>query len=432
LLASPIILGSIAQNVINVTDTAFLGRVGEVALGAAAIGGIFYFALAMLGWGFGIGTQIIIARRLGENKIEQIGITFQHALYFLFALAVITFVFIKFISPSLIVSILDSENIADAGNLYLKYRAFGIFFAFINFAFRAFYVGIAKTKIISITTIIMALFNIVLDYALIFGKLGFNEMGIAGAAIASVCAEFSATLFFILYSLQKRELSKYQLFNYSKFNLPLFKKIISTAFPVMMQNFISLGGWFVFFVFVEHLGETELAISNIIRSIYVVLMIPIWGFASAINTLVSFFIGKKEYSQIFNATFKTIKLCVLSVIFIILLFISFPEKILSIYTNSEILINKSIPVFYVVSGSAIGLAVSFIFFNAVSGTGKTKVSFLIETIIIIIYLIATYVLTNVVKADIQVVWCLEYLYAFLLGIISFLYLKMGKWQNQVI
>ena len=67
-IAWPIILGSVAQNIIAVTDTAFLGRVGEVALGASAIGGIFYLAITMLGWGFGIGTQIIVSRRFGERN----------------------------------------------------------------------------------------------------------------------------------------------------------------------------------------------------------------------------------------------------------------------------------------------------------------------------------------------------------------------------
>ena len=82
-IAYPIILGSLAQNILNVTDTAFLGRVGEVALGASAIGGIFYLVIVMLSWGFGIGTQIIIGRRNGEGKFQDIGATLEHAFFFL-------------------------------------------------------------------------------------------------------------------------------------------------------------------------------------------------------------------------------------------------------------------------------------------------------------------------------------------------------------
>ena len=81
-VAYPIILGSIAQNLINFTDTAFLGRVGEVALGAGALGGIFYLAIIMLGLGFGTGAQIIIARRFGEKQLKQIGSVVDHSLIF--------------------------------------------------------------------------------------------------------------------------------------------------------------------------------------------------------------------------------------------------------------------------------------------------------------------------------------------------------------
>ena len=72
-VAYPIILGSIAQNILNFTDTVFLGRLGEIALGAGAIGGLFYLAVIMLGLGFGTGAQIIIARRLGEGRFSDIG-----------------------------------------------------------------------------------------------------------------------------------------------------------------------------------------------------------------------------------------------------------------------------------------------------------------------------------------------------------------------
>ena len=67
----PIFLGLLAQNVINVTDTAFLGRVGEVALGAAAMGGLLYICVYTIAFGFSVGSQILIARRNGEGTIGQ-------------------------------------------------------------------------------------------------------------------------------------------------------------------------------------------------------------------------------------------------------------------------------------------------------------------------------------------------------------------------
>lgn len=97
----PIIIGLIAQNIMVAIDTAFLGRVGEVALGAGALGGLFYLAVVMLGIGFGTGTQILIGRRNGEKDFIQIGKLTDHAIYFLLALAVILFLVIFFLAPDI-------------------------------------------------------------------------------------------------------------------------------------------------------------------------------------------------------------------------------------------------------------------------------------------------------------------------------------------
>lgn len=70
-IAYPIIFGNLAQTLITLTDTAFLGRVSPIALGASMIAGIYYYVFSTLAWGFSIGVQIIVARRLGENKLKE-------------------------------------------------------------------------------------------------------------------------------------------------------------------------------------------------------------------------------------------------------------------------------------------------------------------------------------------------------------------------
>lgn len=428
-IAYPIILGSVAQNIITVTDTAFLGRLGEIALGAAAIGGIFYLAVFMLGWGLGVGAQIIIARRDGEKNQHQIGSIVEHSQFIFFFLSIIIFSFIQYFISNHLSIILDSEEVFIESSKFLKIRSFGIFFAFINVSFRALYIGIANTKIITWSTIGMAVINISLDYILIFGKLGFNAMGIEGAALASVIAEVTASIIFIVYTFIKLDLSKYQLFKFQRIKLKLIGNILTISFPMMLQNFISLSGWFIFFLLVEKIGETSLAISNIIRSLYLILMIPIWGFASSANTLVSFVIGQGNHDQVMNTLFKIIKLCTVLVGIIVSAAVFFPEELLRIYTNDLELIQQSIKPFYVVCGSAFTIAVGFNLFSGVSGTGKTNISLYIEIIIILFYLLGTYFLVEKMNANISQVWAMEYYYGISLTVFSIIYLKYGNWKT---
>jgi len=428
-IAFPIILGSVAQNLINVTDTAFLGRVGEVALGAAAIGGLFYFAIFMLAFGFGLGTQIIVARRDGEGKHVEIGRTIEHAYYFLIPVSLLAFLFLEWIAGSLLNSILQSPQIYEGTVTFLNYRAYGIFFAFINMGFRAFYVGIARTKVITWTTIVLASVNIFLDYCLIFGNLGFPEMGIAGAALASVIAEASACIFFFIYTFAKIPLKKYHLFYFKDFSRKLLGRIIKVASPIMLQHFLSLGTWLIFFLFVEQMGQRQLAISNIIRSFYIVLMIPIWGFSSAANTLVSNAIGQKRQQEVMPIIMKILVLCVSGVLVLVVAGLVMPDYLLSVYTNNEGLIQGAIPVLYMISGSALLLGAGFIYFSGVSGTGKTQISLIIEIITIIMYLLSTYMFVQLWDFSIAIVWSVEFIYAFFLGFLSWLYLKYGNWRK---
>ena len=120
-ISYPIILSLVAQNVVNVTDTAFLGRVGEVELGASAIGGLFYISIFMLGFGFGSGAQILIARRNGEKNFADIGRIFNNSLYFLVALAFALFLFIYFLSPVVLKPFIASSGVYAGSVIFLQY-----------------------------------------------------------------------------------------------------------------------------------------------------------------------------------------------------------------------------------------------------------------------------------------------------------------------
>ncbi|MBR4974538.1 MAG: MATE family efflux transporter, partial [Bacteroidales bacterium] len=158
-IALPIMLGNMAQTIINFTDTAFLGHLDVVALGASMLAGLFYFVFTTIAAGFAIGIQIIIARRFGEKNYGKIGVVFEHGSLFVMFLGLTLFSILYFFSDQLLLWLIDSQSIYEASCDYIRFRQFGIVFVCFNFLYRALYVGISSTRVITYSTIIMAIVN---------------------------------------------------------------------------------------------------------------------------------------------------------------------------------------------------------------------------------------------------------------------------------
>ena len=428
-ISFPIILSGVAQNIVNVTDTAFLGRLGIIELGAAGNAGIFYYVLMVFGMGFTIGTQIIIGRRNGEGNITAIGGLFNNGLFFLLPLALLLFLFIQTLAPAILAQLTNSTEILSASLEFLKMRSFGIGFAFLNFLFIAFYTGITQTKVLTYSTFIQATVNVIFDYALIFGNFGLPEMGVKGAALASVISELAALIYFFAYSKKRLYFKKYLLFYRLRFEGKKPLKMLKVAFPVMLQNFMALTSWLAFFMIIEQIGEEELAVSHIVRSIYMVLMIPLFGFSSATSTLVSNLIGKGKKEEVLSLVKKVVYLSLACTALFLPLILFFPREVTLIYTDNLNLLDSSKSVLYVVSASMLFFSAAYITFSAVTGTGKTLYSLAIEFVSIFIYLIGAYFIGVYFKQDLWLVWCSEFIYFTVMGSLAVLYLKFGNWRN---
>lgn len=349
------------EHMIGLTDTAYLGRVGEVELGASALAGVYYLVIYMLGFGFSVGAQVLMARRNGEGEYERIGEVFTQGGLFLFLLAAVLFTVSNLLTPHLLHRMIGSEEVYRATMSYLDWRVYGFFFSFIAVMFRAFYVSTTNTKILTANSVVMVLTNVVLNYILIFGKFGFPALGIAGAAIASSISEAVSVLFFVIYTWKKIDYKKYGLFRFTRVDFRMLGQILSVSIWVMIQHGIAFGGWFIFFIAMEHLGERPLAITNVVRSISSFLFMFVNAFASTNSSLVSNLIGAGESDRVLPLCRRMIGLCYAFVLPIGILIAMFPSTVLRIYTDNPDLIASSISSLWVMLSSYLFAVPGFIY-----------------------------------------------------------------------
>ncbi|MEZ5174539.1 MAG: MATE family efflux transporter [Bacteroidia bacterium] len=202
----------------------------------------------------------------------------------------------------------------------------------------------------------------------------------------------------------------------------------------MFQYVLSHAGWFLFFIIIEQNGERALAISVIIRMIYMFQMVPFWGLSSATNTLVSYVIGEGRSDEVFPLLRKIMTLSVLSALPFVLMNVAFPTTILglAVEDKSSTLLIEAVPTLFVISGALMLFGVASTIFSGVTGSGNTRTALAIETITIALYLIIAWVLGVTLHLDVHLIWLTEPAYFLLMALFAWLYLRSGRWRNKSI
>ena len=429
-LAYPVALGMLSITLLNIVDTAMLGRLGSIPLAAAGISGVGYFAIVFSISGIGVGVQTLASRRYGEGKQEESGLVLTGGLI-LGLMAGIPLVLVgKWLAIGLAPLLSGELEVARLGELYLRYRFYGAGFLLLNQVYGGFYNGVGDTKKQMISAIIVTTANIVLDYMLIFGHAGFPRLGIQGAAIASTIATGLGTAYFVAVSLGPRYLHRYSLYRGVSASISGFRSILRLSFPVIGQRFLSNGSFFIFFGIVARIGTLELAATNVMRSVYGVSIMPALGFAVAAATLVGQNMGADRPEEAEQDAWEAAKLAAYLMGAVGLTFVLFPRAIFSVYTSDPAVTSLGrLPLMLLGVVQMLG-GVAIVLSQALQGAGNTRFVMFAELMVCsVLYLPAAYFLGLKFGLGIVGAWSAEYIYWAALAVIMSYKFRLGTWKS---
>lgn len=450
-ISTPIMIGSAVQNVIALTDQFFLGRADNpVWTGAIGYVGVFYLIITSIGYGFSKGGQIMIARLMGEQREYEIGKVTYGMIAFQLTLATFFFILVKLFAPYFFHFMVNSEAVYKACLEFLDYRIYGVFFSYIGVSVLALYSGVARTTAIIYNAIVLGVVNILANYCLVFGNWGFPAMGMAGSGLASSLSEAMATVFFVLWMISDyKHLRIYGFMGavaagreevlrtetetwwewFSK-EIHLVIAQFKISLPIVIQAAVGLGSWFVFFTVVENIGgERALDASSVMRAVYLIFMIPVWGLSSGINTIASNLIGQGKQDSVLAVIRKTAILGFVITMIACVFLLLFPNQILTVGTDKPQVIADAAELVWVLV-IALGLySVSAIYFNGLVGTGATAYALRLQIICVLVYMAYVYGIAYQIGGNLVVVWMSEFIYWTLLFILVYIYLRSGKWKS---
>jgi len=421
----PLMVSGFIQSIVLLTDSAFLSRYDTLSFDAVGNAGLLFITCFMIMVGLGDGTQIILARRIGEKKQEQLAGVFSTALIIQFVFASLLFLGLYFGAPSLLNSISKNSIIAGLQGQFIGIRAYAFFPSCLFLIIQAYFLAKGKTWPVLFSAIVTALSNIILDYSLIFGNFGCPELGVKGAALASTLSDVIGMLSMLfLFKMDKEN----RLFGLGFFNGKSTKNILKVSSPLMVQGSIALGTWTLFFMMIEQRGVFELTVSQNIRSIYFLAFVPIWGFAGTTKTYVSQYLGNGK-AELIPELQKRIQL--LTTLFLLVTFhgaILYPELLVSWINPEEAYVEKSASILRMISMSVILYGIISVYYQTIQGSGNTFYSLCIELSTVLVYICACYLFITVFALDIYWIWTVEYIYFGVIGLMSYLYLRNSNWK----
>lgn len=196
----------------------------------------------------------------------------------------------------------------------------------------------------------------------------------------------------------------------------------------MVQNFLSLSTWFLLFLYVEHLGERSLAITNIIRNVSGIMFMVMMAFASTCGSLVSNLIGAGNINCVPGTIRQHIRIAYAFVLPFAIFFALFPKLILSVYTDMPELQEAAVPSLWVLCSAYLFLVPANVYFQSVSGTGNTRTALALEMITLVIYTCYITYIVAYLKLDVAFAWTSEIVYSIGILVLCYFYMKKGTWS----
>lgn len=433
-MALPISFAILIPQVNFFINTIFLSHytADDDALAVGGITGVYYLIFAAIGYGLNNGLQTLIARRAGQEQRAEIGKLFTQAVWIGIGLSVLGITLTYTITPIIFDRILHDKELSQKAIEFLQIRIWGLPLLYIYQLRNALLVGINQSRWLAIGTFAEAATNVLFDYTLIFGNWGFPEWGFNGAAVASILAE-AVGLITIYAVIHNRGIGKeFGLFARRRIDKTYIGHIFEVSAPLMFQTAISIVSWQYFFLLIEHHGATALKVSNVMRHLFGLPGCLTWAFATTTSTMVSNLIGQGRSEEVPRLIKRILTLSVSASGLVCICLNIWPEIFLMPFGQDEAFVAEAIPVLRVVTGAMALMSFSTVYLNSVTGSGNTRITFLIEASAILFYCAYVYLVAEYFFLPISFAWMSEWLYWLSMFIPAFWYMRSGRWRNKEI
>jgi MATE family multidrug resistance protein len=413
----------------------FLAWYSPETIAAAMPAGMLSFTVISVFMGTAGYVSTFVAQYYGAKRYHRIGPAMWQGIYISLAGGLVMLCIIPFAGP-VFAMVGHSAAIQAYEVIYFQIMCAGGGAYIGSFVLSGFYSGRGKTWPVMWVNAATTVVNLVLDYVLIFGRWGFPELGIRGAAIATVVAGiFSLLVYFALLFSSGKD-SIYHTKKGWRLDTDLFRRLLRFGFPSGMQFFLEIAGFTGFVLVVGRLGTTSLAATNIAFNINMLAFMPMIGCGIAISILVGQYLGAQKTDIAKTAVYSGFHLTLIYMTTIAAMYVLTPDIFVApfahradpggfaqIYAYSVILL-RFVAVYCLFD------AMNIIFCSAIKGAGDTRYVMLMTLILsVFVLIVPVYVAVEILDSGLMIAWVFATVYVALLGITFYARFLGGKWES---
>lgn len=433
-LAFPMIISTACDGVMTFTDRLFLARVGSeqmnaVMAGAIAVQMIMFFFIGLTGY-----TTALVAQYFGAGeKGNSSKALFQGVLINLAAWPVI--ILLKPLVELYWNFMNIPENQMGFQTEYLNIMVLGSIFGMLRYTLGCYFTGIGKTSIVMVATLVAMSVNVLLDYILVFGKMGAPAMGIQGAAIATIAGGFAAMAILVVAYMQHNNRTEFEVMKSLRYNKAIMKKLIYYGTPAGAEMFFN----FLAFVTMVALFQSEGAIVSTATTIMfnwdLVSFIPLLGIEIAVTSLVGRYMGAGRPIIAKHAAISGIKTGIFYSIVILALFILIPEILVRVFhpEKPSQVFEDAVPIavrmVQIASLYVLAEAVIVALIGALRGAGDTHFTMIASVAAHWLLVPLLYLSLKVLHFSVPFSWLLLVIFFLLFCVVLVMRFTSGKWMK---
>ena len=387
-LAIPAIISGIAEPVISIVDTAFIGQLGTQELGAVGIASSFFLLIIWILAQTKTAVSAIVARHFGAGSLNNVISFVPQAVFIVIGIGAFVY-FVTDLFSSLIFTAYNAQGtLLTLCNDYYGIRAMGIPVVLSTFALFGVFRGVQNTSWAMIISMFGAGINIVLDYALIFGIENIiDPMGVKGAALASLLSQICMLIMAIWFLYRK---TIFKLFSLPKGWHPELKFLGALSFHLFIRTFSLNVAYALAVRFATGCGPEEIAAHTIAMNIWLFSSFFIDGYANAGNAMSGRFLGAGKRNLIYPLGTRLIKISVVIATLLALFYLIAYPFIASVFSKDETVISLFNGFFWLVIVSQPINGIAFALDGVFKGMGRGKLlmfNLLISTFVVFVPLL---------------------------------------------